>query len=252
MDKEEIIFQNRIAELAERSYGQNCYTFTEFLTLSQIDLCLRMANQLTYAGMTFFGGTKDCDRKVLRFGKPEDLGYEEPFPIVCLKIEPLAEKFAKELTHRDYLGALMNLGIERENLGDIFVSGKTAYLFCLKRIAPFLQEELHQAGRNPIKAYLTDTPKELLQRKKKEETILAASVRIDGVIAKLYHLSRNESLELFQAKKIYINGRLGENKGYSLKEGDIISVRGYGKFQFEGVLHETKKGRLAVKVGVYQ
>ena len=121
MDKEEAIFQNRIMELAERSYKQSCYTFTEFLTLPQIDLCLSMVNRLNYAGMTFFGGATDCDRKVLRFGKTEDLGYEEPFPIVCLKIEPLAEKFAKELTHRDYLGALMNLGIQRENLGDIFV-----------------------------------------------------------------------------------------------------------------------------------
>ena len=252
MDKEEAIFQNRIIELADRSYGQSCYTFTEFLNLSQIDLCLRLVNRLNYVGMTFFGGTKDCDRRVLRFGNPEDLGYEEPFPIVCLKIEPLAEKFSKELTHRDYLGALMNLGIERENLGDIIVLGKTAYLFCLKRIAPYLMEELHQAGRNPIRASLTEPPGELLRREKKEETILASSVRIDGIISKLYHLSRNESLELFQAKKIFINGRLGENRSNLLKEGDIVSVRGYGKFQFEGVLHETKKGRLAVKIGVYQ
>ena len=91
-----------------------------------------------------------------------------------------------------------------------------------------------------------------MNRQKKEETILASSVRIDGIISKLYHLSRNESLELFQAKKIFINGRLGENRSNLLKEGDIVSVRGYGKFQFEGVLHETKKGRLAVKIGVYQ
>ena len=252
MDKEEAIFQNRIMELAERSYKQSCYTFTEFLTLPQIDLCLSMVNRLNYAGMTFFGGATDCDRKVLRFGKTEDLGYEEPFPIVCLKIGPLAEKFAKELTHRDYLGALMNLGIQRENLGDIFVQGKGAYLFCLERIAPFLVEELHQAGRNPIKACLTETPKELLQREKRTENILAASARLDGIIAKLYHFSRSQSMELFQAKKIYVNSRLCENNSYSLKEGDIISVRGHGKFRFVGTVRETKKGKFSFQVEIYQ
>ncbi len=252
MDKEEIILQNRIEELAQRSYGQNIYTFTDFLTLSQIDLCLSMTSRLEYAGMTFFGGAAHCDRKVLRFGKQEQMGYEEPFPIVCLEIQPLAEKFAKELTHRDYLGALMNLGIQRENLGDIFVSGKKAYLFCLERIAPFLMEELHQAGRNPVKAVVTETPKELLQREKKVEAVLASSARLDGIIAKLYHFSRSQSLELFQEKKVYVNSRICENKSYSLKEGDIVSVRGYGKFQFDGDLYETKKGKFSFQVGIYQ
>lgn len=252
MDKEDIILQNRIVELAERSYGQNTYTFTDFLTLPQIDLCLGLKNQLNYAGMTFFGGAADCDRKVLRFGDPHRLGYEEPFPIVCVSVKPAAEKFAKELTHRDYLGALMNLGIQRENLGDIFVQGKAAYLFCLERIAQFILQELDQVGRNPVRAAIVETPEELLHRKKRIENILASSVRLDGIIAKLYRFSRSQSLELFRAKRVYVNSRLCESSSLSLKEGDVISVRGYGKFEFQGILHETKKGKLSLQVGVYQ
>lgn len=252
MDKEDLHLQKRIQELAERSYSQSIYTFTDFLTLPQIDLCLSMEKQLRYAGMSFFGGTADCDRKVLRFGSPEQLGYEEKFPVACLGIEPLAEKYALELTHRDYLGALMNLGIERENLGDIFIQGKRAWLFCLERIAPFLEKELTQVGRNPVRASLTETPGELLLREKREENILASSARLDGIIAKLYHFSRSKSLELFKAKKIYVNSRLCESSSYSLKGGEIISVRGYGKFQFDGIAYETKKGKFSFRLKVYQ
>ncbi|MBQ9990156.1 MAG: hypothetical protein IJP31_04335 [Lachnospiraceae bacterium] len=252
MDKEDLLLQKRIQELAERSYSQNVYTFTDFLALPQIDLCLSMEVRLRYAGMTFFGGTAECDRKVLRFGNPEQLGYEEEFPIACLLIEPLAEKFARELSHRDYLGALMNLGIERENLGDIFIQEKQAWLFCLKRIAPFVEAELNQVGRNPVKVCQVETPGNLLQREMREENILASSARLDGIVAKLYHFSRSKSLELFQAKKIYVNSRLCENSSYPLKAGDIVSVRGHGKFQFDGLAYETKKGKFSFKVSVYQ
>ena len=86
---------------------------------------------LEYAKPTVFGGTEASERAVVRFGDPEAFGYEEDFPIDILAIVPLADKFADDLTHRDFLGALMSLGIERSLLGDIIVTGKKAYLFCL-------------------------------------------------------------------------------------------------------------------------
>ena len=129
MEKEDLLLQKRFVELANRSYTQNMFTFTEFLSLPELDLYYRILPQLIFAGVTVFGGSEGCDRKIIRFGSPDELGYEEPFPIVCITIEPLIEKFGENLNHRDYLGALMNLGIERENLGDIFIKGKTGYVF---------------------------------------------------------------------------------------------------------------------------
>lgn len=77
----------------------------------------------------FSGGVDGCERQILRFGDEESLGYDAGFPICCIEIKPLIEKFADALTHRDYLGALMHLGIERSTLGDIMIRDKTAYLF---------------------------------------------------------------------------------------------------------------------------
>ena len=85
-----------------------------------------------------------------------------------------------------------------------------------------------------------------------EKIILASSERIDGVIAKIYNFSRSQSIELFRGKKIYVNSRLCENNSYQLKPGDVISVRGFGKFVYNGVSYQTKKGKFSVNVGIYK
>ena len=252
MEKEDLLLQKRFAELARRSYSQNMFTFTDFLSLPELDLFYQNEPQLRYAGVTVFGGAGGTDRKMIRFGNPEELGYEERFPIVCIVMEPLLEKFGENLSHRDYLGALMNLGIERENLGDIFIKGKTGYVFCLERIADFIMDNLSQVRHTHVKLRILEKEEEFIQKEIEEMVVVAASERIDGVIAKVYNLSRSQSIEHFRAKKIYINSRLCENNSYPLKQGDIVSVRGYGKFVYKGVTYQTKKGKFSVKVGIYK
>ncbi len=252
MDKEDLLLQKRFAELANRSYSQNMFTFTDFLSLPELDLFYQNEPQLRYAGVTVFGGTKEADRKMIRFGNADELGYEEEFPIVCIVIEPIIEKFGEMLNHRDYLGALMNLGIERENLGDIFIKGKTGYVFCLQRIAEYILENLTQVRHTHVKLRILDTKEEFIQKEIESIDVLTASERIDGVVSKIYNFSRSQSVELFRAKKIYVNSRLCENNSYVLKPLDVVSVRGYGKFVYNGVGYETKKGKLSVKIGIYK
>ena len=121
--KEEQQLKNRIKDLADKSFRQNVYTFTGFLGLSEQDLFWKMIQkgELSYAAHKLFGGYEEAERVIVRFGAEDDLGYEEDFPIVCVHIKPLIVKFADALSHRDFLGALMNLGIERSTLGDIRV-----------------------------------------------------------------------------------------------------------------------------------
>ncbi len=252
MEKEDLLLQKRFAELARRSYGQNMYTFTDFLSLPELDLFYQNEPQLKFAGVTVFGGADGVDRKVIRFGNPEELGYEEPFPIVCIAIEPLLEKFGENLNHRDYLGALMNLGIERENLGDIFIKGKNGYVYCLERIADYIIENLSQVRHTHVKTRILEIGETFIQKEIEEIAVLVASERIDGVVAKVYNLSRSQSIEYFRAKKIYVNSRLCENNSYQLKPGDTVSVRGYGKFVYNGVGYQTKKGKFSVNVGIYK
>lgn len=250
-DKEIRQLKKRVEELAQKSYLHNIYTYTGFLSMAEQDVFYGMSGELKDTPWEMYGGRGDCERRLLRFGSEESLGYTEEFPIVCLKISPLVEKFADFFTHRDFLGAVMNLGIDRSTVGDIFMDGKSACLFCIDKIAPFIVENLNQVKHTSVKSIPVESPLELPVKEPETVSLTVSSERADGIIAKAYHLSRNQSLSLFREKKIYINGRLNENNSVLLKDKDVVSVRGYGKFVYYGACHETKKGKLSVSVGIY-
>ncbi|MBQ8596734.1 MAG: hypothetical protein IJ409_02985 [Lachnospiraceae bacterium] len=250
MEAEELL-KKRFAELARKCYQNNQYTFTDFLSLADMAGFYEMEQELSYVPYTIWGGSELCERVMVRFGSEEFLGYEETFPITCLEISPLAQKFADSLSHRDFLGALMNLGIERSTLGDIFIVGNAGYLFCLDKMAAYIIENLTRVKHTTVMCKTVEAPAALAESDKQEAVIQIASKRVDGVIAKVYKLSRSDSLELFRQKKIFINGRLCENNSQLLKEQDKVSVRGYGKFEFAEELNISKKGKLNARVLLY-
>lgn len=251
-DKETQQIKNRIKELAEKSYRQNVYTFSGFLGLSEQTLFWEMERELSYARYQFWGGSENTDRVLLRFGDPEEWGYEEEWPIVCIHIRPLLMKFADQLSHRDFLGALMNLGIDRSTLGDIRVGEKEAYLFCLDSIAEYICDSLDKVKHTSVKCTVVKELKDIPVEEPVTEEHLLPSLRLDVCLAKVYKQSRNDILEQFRSGKVFVNGRLCENNSRTLKEGDVVNLRGNGKFIFDGLSHETKKGKLSVLVRRYK
>ena len=264
----EDIFKRHITDLAQRSYDTGIFTFTNFLSeAEQSDI---ISLKLDWAGLEFrginmpgdSGDSEDSEktdsfienkidfseRKIARFGKAEDLGYDEDFPIVCIKFSPLSEKFGEELSHRDWLGAIMNLGIERELIGDIFVSGKSAYVICLDRISGFLTENLTHVRHTTVKSEIADFLPDDCLPKYKEAELLVASERLDLVISKLYNLSRNQSTALFKSGKVFLNGKEVYNAGTTCKENDLISVRGFGRFRYQGILRQSQKGKYYIRL----
>ncbi|MCR5716360.1 MAG: hypothetical protein K6G23_05915 [Lachnospiraceae bacterium] len=250
--REEEILKRHVKDLAQKSYRQNVYTFSGFLSEADQDALFCIQKDLSYISWTLFGGSEDAERKIVRFGSEQDLGYEEAWPICLLKIEPLLKKFADDLSHRDFLGALMNLGIDRSTLGDIYVQENVGYVWCLQSIADYIKESLDQVKHTNVRVVDADPLTELKAQEPQEEEVLVSSSRIDGVISHLYHLSRSESIELFRTQKVRVNGRACENNSYMLKASDGVSVRGYGKFTYEGLQGETRKGKERVRLLVYR
>ena len=117
-------------DAANRSFRQNIYTYTNFLDINEQSVFAQMKNALNFVAFKTYGGNDACERQMIQFGSYETLGYEEEFPITLIKISPLIEKYAESLSHRDYLGALMNLGIKREMLGDINIKQGRLSLLC--------------------------------------------------------------------------------------------------------------------------
>ncbi len=250
-EKELQQLKNRLLELSDKAYMQNIFTFTGFLGLSQQDVFWKN-ERVMQAGYSLWGGIPNADRKVIRFGNPEELGYEVPFPITCIHIEPLQAKFADPLTHRDFLGALMNLGIDRSTLGDIKVGEKEAYLLCLDSISDYVCENLSRVRHTNVKCTKVENPEELPQEQPQLVTVQVASARIDALIAKITGLSREKSLELFRTGKVFLDGRLCENNARVVKVGETVNARGFGKFRISGEPRRTRKGKLAVEAEVYR
>lgn len=248
---QETVFQKHLLDLANQSYRQNIYTYTGFLSLAEQDAFYRMERELSFASCRLFGGGEGCERVMAEFGSEANFGYPGSFPIAILAVEPNAEKFAEELTHRDYLGAILNLGIERSLIGDIVIRGKHAWLYCVDSIAEYLCENLTRIRHTYVRCQTAVGEAPELKPEFEALSLNVPSERLDAVLAALTKLSRGKAAELLREKKVFVNGRLLENPSYSLKAGETISVRGFGKVIYDGLLGETKKGRCRVQVRKY-
>ena len=206
-------FQKRIRELEEISFRNSQYLFTGFLNEAEYADVLSLGEPA--CGMRAWGGHEAAERVMVRFGDPESFGYEEPFPIRILKAAPLMEKYADALTHRDFLGALLHLGIERRVIGDILLDGVTAYIFCDAKMADFLTENLTRVKHTDIRCAETEQIPDALKQ------------------------------------EVFVNCRGMENLSHIPQEGDLISVRHMGKFRYAGQARTTRRGKLCLRVEKY-
>jgi RNA-binding protein YlmH len=250
MDAEELM-KNRMKELADKAYQQSVYCHTSFLGLPEQSLYYQIEKELSYAHASLDGGYEDAERKVLIFGSQELFGYEGISPVRCLKISPISLKFSEMLNHRDYLGAILNLGIERECLGDILVDESGAYLFCMDHMSEFLCEHITKIRHTLVNVQEVDEREIMIRPKLKPMEGFLASFRLDAVISLGFGLSRKESSDFIKNKRVFLNGRLVENAGKQVSEGDTISVRGKGKMKFTQIRGQSKKGRFSVLMHLY-
>ena len=198
-----------------------------------------------------FGGYEEAERRIYSFRPSSVPVYEWDYPIDCLKIEPKAIKFSEKLSHRDYLGALLNLGVDRNTIGDILVDENAAWMFCQRKMTDFFLENLCRVRHTTINITLVSNPEEFPKPKMEAISGTCASVRLDSLIALAFQASRSSMVSCIEGGTVYVNGRLVTSNGYEPKDGDIISVRGKGRFCYEGTTGTTKKGRVCVHLKKY-
>ena len=239
-----------LTDLRRRAEKQNCYMYSGFLSPAEQAAFLASAPQggIPYA---FEGGAPAAERRILIFGGENDLGYPPEPPIAVLAVRPVSEKYAEALSHRDYLGAVLALGIERELVGDIIVREKSAYILCLRQIADYICANLTEVRKTKVQVTAEEGTVPELEPVLKEEHLNVASERLDAVVAAFCGLARGKADALFAAERVFVNS-LPEKRGdRRLKEGDVFSVRGFGKGIYDGIVKETKKGRYYVSVRRY-
>lgn len=194
----------------------------------------------------FWGGFEDCERKVLGVFPEWEESEENKFPISVIKF---TSGFTKKLTHRDYLGTVMSLGIDRVKIGDILVEESSAYVFVYSDIAEYIKNNISKISNIGVKSEILSGDNIDIPRKNyRIAEAVCASLRLDAVIAGALNVSRNVSVQLISAGKVKLNYREESHASKLLKEGDLVSVRGYGRFFLEEAGNETRKGRLHITV----
>lgn len=240
--------QKRFEDLASRSNERGYPVYSDFLGISEISelFCCHFP-----VSVALWGGYDGAERNIACFGDREYFSDNNDYPIKCIMISPVNQKFADELTHRDFLGSLMGLGIRREVLGDIIISENCGYLFCLDTIANFILENLTQVRHTSVECKITDQiPQNALPQPKNKE-IIVSSERLDVIVSAVYNLSRSKVLPYFEHERVFINGKVETKPSAVIDVDDKISVRGFGRFVYKGVLRHTKKDRLVISVEVF-
>ena len=229
---------------------RNIPASTGFLSLREQELSRYLFGNVE--GLHYFGGTEAAERKLLYYLPdylPEESLYDEDCPLICLR----ATFFEGESpNHRDFLGALMGLGITRESIGDIYVSKGFCDFFARAEIGPFLLQSFTQAGR--VKLRLSQIPLNQVVPPQQECKIIRdtlASLRLDGVISSGFRISRSLAASHIAAGKAAIDGMPCEKPDRIVAEGTKISLRGLGKIKLERVNGQTKKGRISVEIHRY-
>ena len=238
----------RMDDIARRAVKVGCAA-SKFLTPAETESVAQKFSRRRDVDLTFDGGFEGAERVRAIFANPDWGTHERNEIFAALKI---SHRSQDTLAHRDILGALMALGVERETLGDILIHERFSLFVCLPEMAGYIADNLTQAGRVGLSVApiaLEDLPPRVEDLKIKTDTV--ASLRLDAVLSAAFGLSRAKAAELISAKRVSLNHQLCLRPDKEAGENALISVRGLGRAKLLEVGGVSKKGRSFVKIGIY-
>lgn len=235
-------------DLAVKAEKTGCAA-SKFLTPAEEQTVTAYFSRRRDVTLTCDGGYGGAERTRAIFTNTDWGGYERSEVFAALRI---TYRQQDTLGHRDILGALMALGIERDTVGDIFADGALAALVCLPEISGFIIENLTKAGRVGIsvsRIALDELPTKTEELSVKTDTV--ASLRLDAVLSAAFGLSRGRAAEMIAAGLVSHNHELCAQPAKEVMEGAVLSVRGMGRAVLTEVGSVSRKGRIFIKIGLY-
>lgn len=248
MENNELI--RRAEDLRERCDRTGTVTLTGFLTPAERAQLENWAKYRSDCQLVFHGGGEECERTV-GFFLPDYLQPEDLEAAEYIRALRLTAHFGQP-GHRDYMGAILGMGVGREWVGDIRVEGETAYVFCLPSILRHLLS-LDKVGRCGVTAEeiaLDEIPQP--KRQVQEKSFSVQSLRLDAVVGGMFNLSRTEAARQISAGNVSLNYLESIKTDNAVREGDILSLRGVGKGKITGTGGTSRKGRLFVYAEIYR
>ncbi len=192
---------------------------------------------------TFFGGYENSERKMLGlFFNDKDI---KCFPIYAIEF---SFRNCDKLNHRDFLGALMSLGLERDTIGDILIEDGRCIVFVREELKDYITSQVFKIGNVGVKVNIADLSKLPQGRGMIENNYVVSSLRLDNIVAAVCKISREKTRSMILSGNVCVNYSEVKNVSFNLKPDDIFTIRGKGKFILSGILGNTGKGRLRISV----
>lgn len=229
---------------------------TDFLDMYQVSLVESFLRKINFNNFILTGGYDSSERKILLI-YPEKYDNKMINKNICnilkiIKIK-LPEDLVGKYSHRDYLGGLIKLGVKREKIGDILVETDGADVIVIQEISQFLLQNIGTLTRFSMSEIILDEIQNLrkVEVKKEEIKIIVSSVRLDNIVSELAKCSRSKAEQILNTERVFVNGQNETKKTKQVKQGDIITIRGKGRFEVKDFVGNTRSGRYIINIEKY-
>lgn len=244
---EDKMLVSKLMDKAIKASHTGKFVFSDFLDPYQKRLIDKVFCSIDLIDYKYNGGYQGAEREIMVFC-PKNMSLDDHTYIkMPLKVIEISLRNMNSLTHRDFLGALMGLGIKREKVGDILLEEDVASIIAINDIADFIRFNLFKIGSIKVDAEIKDIEEiRSPQQKLKEIKGTVASMRLDCIASAGFGISRSKIAEYIKAEKVSINWEKTVSLTKEVKEGDTISIRGKGRVILDSIGGATKKGRISV------
>lgn len=242
--EDERLLLARTLDRLELARTRSIPAHTGFLSPQERTAVEALLNACGHPRRLFFGGFPQAERTVCFFlpdwQEEENVLEGEDCPVRALR----ASFTGGGLTHRDFLGAILGLGLDREKVGDLLVGQGVCDILVFREIAPYLRQNLTEAGRAKLKVAEIDLS-EIAPPEKQVKVIhdTVSSPRLDAVMAAGFAIGRSKAAGLISTGKVELNHRPCVKPDRTVNEGDTLTCRGLGKCVLKEVNGLSKKGR---------
>lgn len=244
-NRKQIINMKRVLDKIEIVLNRHTIECTDFLDPYERKLAKSILKQLMGISYKESGGLDDSERQIIVI-YPDYYQYNDiDMPIDFLMIELDIDN----LSHRDFLGAILNLGINRDKIGDILIHETYAQIVVKNEISNFIRMNLERVGNKRVKIKeieLTDLHQGKIDYKEILTTI--SSLRLDVLISEVFKISRNDSQKIIGAERVKVNWEPIDKVFKELEEGDLVSAKGYGRFILYSIEGTSRKGKPRIKL----
>ncbi len=252
-NKDEKFFVASVLDKASKFERENSFEITGFMDLNELKLAREALGHFNISYIVK-GVNDELDKKNILFIPDYMEGVEDDVyadNVVCIKIIPESKD---KLTHRDFMGAIYNLSVEREYLGDIIVKDNIAYFFTMKSFEKYFIENIVYVGKSPVETKVIDIYSqeiESLSQNYKEKDYIVPSMRVDAILSEVYALSRSQTKDKIEKGHLFINDKEQYFPSTPLECGDIVSFRQCGKFKVGEQVRTTKSGNIVLHIKQY-